>query len=205
MSLGSAFCDEISTEFVSGSSLEAISLTEAKAHLHVAHSADDTHIQTLMSAATRYAENWTGRRFVTQTWKQYLSNFPAEPWIELRYPKLQSVTHVKYYDPNDAQQTMSGGLYTAIVNEFQPGTIDLNSGQSWPTTIAPNKRRVVEIQFICGFGNESQVPKDVKLGVLQILAHLYENREPIVVGSTPFEIPMSAESFLMPYKIHYLV
>src|SRR5712692_3761461 len=57
--------------------VEPIGLSEAKAHLRVDTADDDSFILAIISAARDYAEGFTRRRFLTQTWELALDHFPG--------------------------------------------------------------------------------------------------------------------------------
>lgn len=50
----------------------------------------------------------------------------------------------------------------------------------------------------------SSVPQPIRSAIMFLVAHLYENREPIVVGrsQTAIEIPQTIDAMLAPYKIY---
>ena len=74
----------------------ALTLTEAKAHLRVTSSTEDTLHQAMIDAAEALAVTATGRQLMTATYDLTLDRFA--PVIELPLPPLQSVTSVKYID-----------------------------------------------------------------------------------------------------------
>ena len=57
--------------------VEPIALDEAKRHLRIEDgvSEDDALVGTLISAVRIWAENFTGRAFITQTWERKLDAF----------------------------------------------------------------------------------------------------------------------------------
>ncbi len=73
--------------------VEPISLTEAKLHLKVDGSDDNTLISALIETARRLAEAETKRAFITQTWQMYLDSAAAE--IRIPKPPLQSIESIK--------------------------------------------------------------------------------------------------------------
>lgn len=54
----------------------AVSLVEAKEHLRVTESTEDTLITAMITAATEVAEQITGRAIMPQTWELTLDAFP---------------------------------------------------------------------------------------------------------------------------------
>lgn len=40
----------------------------------------------------------------------------------------------------------------------------------------------------------------IRLGMLMLLGHLYENRESVVIGAATSEVPLSAQVLLHPYR-----
>ena len=93
------------TKIVTAAAAVPVTLTEAKAHLRVDYTTDDTLITTLINVATEYAEKRLGRALITQTWAAYFNdwdeafaNSPDNDAIHLPYAPLQSVTHIKYYN-----------------------------------------------------------------------------------------------------------
>lgn len=136
--------------------------------------AEDSLISAMLTAARLYCEKFQGRAYITQTWDLYLDQFPAEDFIELPWPRLQSITHLKYYDSDGVLQTWDAANYT-VSTLREPGRLYLAYQISWPT--ARNIPDAIQIQFVCGFGDlASDVPQNIKNGILLKLADLYENR-----------------------------
>jgi len=167
---------------VTPSTQDPITLDEAKNFMKIDTEDDDGLILTQITAAKEYAEATQGRKFMTQTWKYYLDDWPDENYIELPFPPLQDVSTIKYTDYNGTQTTWSSSEWDHdIVSE--PGRVILGYGYSWPTaTLHPNNP--IEIQFICGYGTPDDVPEVTKAGMKLIIDELYENREIVITGMT---------------------
>lgn len=67
--------------------------------------------------------------------------------IKYELPPIQSITHIKYYDEDDTQQTLSSALYENWLNRPPPCT--LIKADNVPA-ISTERSRVVEIQVLAG-------------------------------------------------------
>ncbi len=83
-----------------------VTLAEAKTHLRITGTADDTDITAFITAATNHAQMFSGRQCVTARYALKLDEFPtgSEP-IRLPKPPLQFVADVQYVDVNGTTQT----------------------------------------------------------------------------------------------------
>lgn len=176
-------------------SVEPISLIEAKAHLRVDHSTDDTLITASIVAARAAAENFCQRALITQQWKKTLDFFPCG--ITLPMPPVQSVVSLKYYDTNGVQQTLDSLTYTLdVMNE--PGRLVPAYGLTWPATRdIPN---TVEVIYKAGYGDAAvNVPGPIKAWILLKIAELYEYREASAErAAVPHEF---VDHLLWPYRV----
>lgn len=134
---------------------EVITLDEAKAHMVVEHTDDDSLIRSLIQMSVDHAESITNRRFLTQTWIAYLEDFPDADEIILPYGQLQSVTSVQYRDDDGDWQTMDTDEYV-VDTVREPGRVVLADGEIWPTdTLYPGMS--VKVTFVCGYGDQARV------------------------------------------------
>lgn len=160
--------------------IEPITLSEAKAHLRVDTTAEDVLISCLIQAAREYAETFTNRALVTQTYDLILDGFPACDVIELPRPKLQSVTSISYIDTAGDSQTWASSNYDVDTSGVF-GRIALADGISWPST--QSSINTVNIRFVTGYGDEtSDIPQSIKQGMLMYIADLYDNRDSSIKG-----------------------
>lgn len=172
-----------------------LTMEELKSHLRVEDDEEDALISIINGAATDIAEEFTRRRFITQTWDLVLDYFPA--FIRVPFPKLQSVTHVKYYDTQSALSTLDSSQYIVYTDDT-PGRISTAQDVAWPS-IASGRLDNVSVRFICGYGAATAVPKIIKQAIMLIAGDLFENRQ----NSNPnqmYNIPMTAEHLLWPHR-----
>tara|TARA_Y100001938_G_C8027066_1_gene398598 strand:+ start:159 stop:737 length:579 start_codon:yes stop_codon:yes gene_type:complete len=177
-----------------------LTTAEAKAHLKVDTSADDTLIENLISAATESAQIFTNRFFINTTLNQF-----GDTWSDLATlfkSPVSSVTHVKYYDSDNTQQTLATSVYQKDL-EHQPARIGLKPNQSFPSLA--DRINAVECQYVVGYGSAaSDVPQGIKQAVLLTIGNWYQNREEVVVGRIATELPKSAQYLLEQYKVQTL-
>lgn len=110
---------------------EPLSLIQAKAHLRVDFTDDDSLISALITASRQAIEERTGICFVRQSWAFSFQNwFEWEFNIPRAYP-LSSVDSVVYWDVNDTQQTLDSSVYQ-VSKTARIGRIRPNWNQVWP-------------------------------------------------------------------------
>ena len=180
---------------------EPVSVSEAKSHLRVDISDDDTLIGTLITAARVHVEQHLKRALVTQTWELVLDGFPASPEIRLPMPPLASVTSISYTDKDGGAGSVSSGDYVVDIDR-EPGRIVLKNGKSWPSAVL-KEAAGVRIKYVAGYGNAAAVPQPIKQAILLLVGTLYENREDTLVaqGVTVMRLPFGVEMLLYPYKV----
>ena len=177
-----------------------ITTAEAKQHLKVDTSADDTYIDDLVQAATESAQVFTNRFFISTTITQH-----GDKWCDLSVlfkSPVSSTLHIKYYDSDNTIQTLSPSVYTTDLTH-NPARVGLSPNQSFPALA--DRISAVECKYIVGYGSAaSSVPTAIKQAVLLTIGNWYENRQQVVVGRTATELPKSAQYLLEQYKVQTL-
>lgn len=194
------------TTLVTAPATTPVSLSEAKAHLNVSISDDDTIIGVYLNSAVAVCEQILQRKLITQTWKVFFDSWPTV--ITIPFGDLQSVTHVKYTDEDGTQSTVSDSSYTVDIIST-PGRIVLKKNYTWPTATLFNVNPI-EIQFVTGYGDVStDVPDDIRNAILLTVGHFYANRESYIVSDSSKavveEIPMTAKALLQPHRVWGMV
>jgi len=154
--------------------IEPIGIDEVKAHSRIDLNEDDLLIQRQILAVRQMIERIYDIAIITQTWTMYLDWLPADS-IEIFKRPLQSVTSVKYIDPDGATQTIANNLYMVDLNSRPPRIVKLQNA-SWPY-VEP-RPAAVAVEFVAGYGDKRQ---DVAPNLINYLliktADFYENRE----------------------------
>ena len=128
---------------------EPVTTAEAKAHLRVDTTADDTYIGTLITVARQNVEAHLRRALIHQTWELVLDEWPGRV-VVLPKPPLASVTSIKYTDRSAVESTVSSGSYL-VDTDTEPGRVVLKSGETWPAVVL-REASAVRIRFVAGYG-----------------------------------------------------
>lgn len=174
-----------------------VTLSEAKKHLIVEHSDDDTLIDTYILAATAWLDGpagWLGRTLGVQVLEWQLSDWPCHGF-SLPYPPEIEVISVKYIDPDGVEQTLPV--------PSQPFYLD-------DMPAIRGRERDLKIRYRAGYGTSSgdpvvwanAVPAPIKVAILMLVAQWYRNRSPIAVGATVESLPFAVEALLSPYRVY---
>jgi uncharacterized phiE125 gp8 family phage protein len=179
-------------------SYDPITAAEAKAHLNIEHSSDDTIIGYYIKAATDWAEAFCNRQFVQATYTWTFDNL-SDSILYVPRPPLVSVTSIKYYDDAGTLQTASSTTLYEVSTSGVYGEIRLRYNQTWPSVRGHNED--VSIVYKAGYSETAaSVPEAIKTAVKMMVGHLYEHREQTTERAL-VEIPAGPRALLMPYYV----
>lgn len=179
--------------------IEPVTLTEAKAHLKVDFTEEDTLIEMYIAAARDYAEKYCNRALMTQTIVQSINCFPpyrtADPYRKIRLYRtpVQELVAIRYVDSegNDASLDLTKVVLSKIAI---PAVISPKSGENWPTTAI--QVGAIEIEYTAGIADVAKVPPTIKSAVLLLVGEMYERRENFVKT-----MPDAVKYLLHPYRV----
>ena len=170
---------------------------QAKEFLKVDVSTDDTLIDNLVSAATESCQIYTNQYFINTIVTQYSDNWNG--FYTLYKSPVASITHVKYYDSNDSQQTLLSSNYI-LDNSSEPARIGIAVDGSLPSL--SSRINAVEVKYTVGHGTAStDVPEGIRTAIILTVGNWYENRQTVITGRTATELPLSSQYLLDQYKI----
>lgn len=185
---------------VTDAAVEPVSTDDAKTHLKVSGSSEDSYIASLVKTARKSVERYLNRALITQTWKAYYDEW--EDVMSLGKAPVQSVTHVKYYDYTASLTTLLASAYYYGDTISEPGKVVRRYDAVYPET-ETNRPNAIEIQFVAGYGDAStDVPEDIIHAVKLLVTDLYDNRGEIVVGTNVVRIPGHIQNLLHSYRLY---
>jgi uncharacterized phiE125 gp8 family phage protein len=173
---------------------EPITLDEAKLHLRVGDDAEDDLIAGLVRAARRLTEKECNRRWLSQTLKLTLADWPCDgPWpgwrdaIALPVEPVASVDAVRYYALDGTLTTLSTSRYQVWLDHSPP--LVAPAPYSWWPVLQPGKVPAVEVEFTAGADTAAEVPDDAAALVKLVVGYWYEHRgdgdDPAKLGLPP--------------------
>lgn len=172
-----------------------VSVEEARRHLRIDHDDDDATIEALVASATAWIDGpdgWLGRALGGQILEWQGRCWPCRDFA-LPYPPLVEVLSVTYVDP--AGVTQPWDFPTPLHFESMPAV--------------RGRRGDVKIRYRAGYGSfngddppvwVNAVPPPIRHAILMLVAHWYENRETVVVGTISGDLPFAVNSLLAPFR-----
>lgn len=173
---------------------EPVTLAEAKAHLRVQHTDEDSYISALIVAATRHVEKVLSKSLMERTWRLTMDAFSDA--IELPRGPVQSVTSVTYTDADGVTQTVPASDYTVDLISHRQWVVR-NSDATWPTPL--DAVNVVSVEYVAGFDTLPAEYEDLKHAIFLLVGHFYHSRE-AVSDSPKHEVPLAVDALVQPYR-----
>ena len=185
--------------------VEPVTVAEAKAHLRVDVSDDDTYIGTLITAAREWCEQYLDRTLVNTQWVMRFDSFPPDGTqdIELPRPPMSMAGTTTAVSLTFTSET--GGTQAFSTNSFRvdrnatPGAVKTLYGQTWPPHLMDDN--AVSVTWWAGYGSAgSSVPAAVRHAILMLVGNWYENRSTVLVGSISKQLEFAVESLLSSHR-----
>ena len=173
---------------LAGPAAEPVLLTEAKAHLRVDGAAEDELIGGLIVAARMGVETATRRMLIAQSWRLHLTRW-ARMGLPLPIQPVLVVDAVRAFDAAGAASVLA------------PAAYEVNVSRTEILLLAPSGARRYEVDLTAGYGSSGlAVPQPLRLAMLMLIAHWYENRGAVLVGSAAEAMPEGFRELIAPYR-----
>ena len=181
-----------------GPVVEPVTLAEAKAHLRVDGTAEDTLIASLIVTSRLHVETAVGLALITQSWSHFLDAWPPGPALKLPLRPVQSIAAVRLYDEAAVVTTVAPATYF-LDGAAAPARLVRQGALVWPK---PGRiANGIEIAFTAGYGDAAaDVPEPIRHAILLLVAHWHEHRSPFEVGPIAQPPPDMVEQLLAPYR-----
>lgn len=174
-----------------------LTLNEIRDQTRMETNDEDPYLINLISVATSYLDGPNGilsKCLLTQTFE--IDTPSLETSFKLPIIPVQSYT-ATYYDANDSQQTLA--QIFRIHKSPNGDYLKLIEGQSIPSL--SSRDDAVTFTFVCGYGASRQsVPVEIRQAATLLVAHWFEQREPVAFGAQPAEIPFSVDALLANHR-----
>jgi len=188
------------TKVITAPTYEPISANDVAEYLRVDDvAADQDLLDSLITAARQYLEQYLSRPIATQTLEEALTGW-ADPIV--LDSSLQSVTSIKYLDLNGVEQTLASNQY--LVDTYsEPAQITPAYNVTYPELYAvPNN---VKVRYVAGYTSGGSpdlnpMPKPMRFAMMLIIGDLYANRE--AGGEKAYQVNPTVENLLQFYRLN---
>lgn len=178
--------------------IEPVSIGEVKTQLGIDDTRSDDLIARRIVEARKWAEEYTGRAFITQTREKRWDCFVDEH----ECPSALTVVSLKYIDPYGVETTLSAENYVLDTYPMIP-YVRAVYGLGWPSI--RSERNVVRIQYTAGYGpKSSDVEPLIREAIILLVGHWMNFQPQAESGISMSRIPFAVRDLLDPYKLYFV-
>ncbi len=156
----------------------------------------DALLDTYLAAARQFAEHYTGRMLMPQTWEMAVTSWADV--IEIPAGPVASITSVKYYSAAGVDSTVNSSLYTLDNYGLIP-CVRLARGAAWPGT--DGRENGIRIRFVAGYTDAASVPAGIRHWIMLRAAEAVRHREETVDGAV-MALPW-IDALLDPFRVRW--
>lgn len=154
--------------------LEPITLQEARDHLRVTTTGENTVIGFEISDARTYLEKQMSVLMMACGYEGYLDCFPDKPWMEIPLSPVTGVISVEYFAPGASVLSTLASSNYIFDDVHRPPRINLAPNCNWPST--EDRVNAVKIKFNAGYNSANDVPENWKRALKLVLTNFHEHR-----------------------------
>lgn len=175
---------------------EPVTLEEARAHLRVSGTEEDTLILRLIAAARQHLERVARRALVTQGWRLYLDAWPPGRIIRLPVAPVQSVDSIMVYDGDGLPVALDAADYR-LDGPAEPPRLRVVAA----APVGVSGFNGIEVEFTAGYGMDgAAVPPTLRQAILVLVAHWFDGRAAGFDLATA-GVPAGWSALLAPYRM----
>lgn len=167
-----------------------VELVESQLRLDDDNDLETDLIISIRNSALQYCELATNLAFVSGEFSETLN---ADKCVFVLEAEIDTITSI--HRANDAGELtlVDSSDYVAHIYNDYTKVILSNTGSE-----------IDRCKVVFNTIARNVLPPTIKSVALLICGHLYENREAVVLGSAPNEIPLGVDSILSKHKLTYL-
>ena len=187
------FSDMMTVEITGTPDLDSIiTVAQLKEHLRVDHTDEDTLIEAYRDAAIAWVEDYCNTRLGDVTAVGYIDFFYN---VRLPIGPVNSIASVQYKDTANATQTLATTKWWADI-KTKAARITFDSVPD----LYDDTFNAVQVNMSVGYA-EADIPKPFITAIRWMVAHLYEQRQPVVAGTIATTLPLGLYAILNPYRV----
>ena len=171
-------------------------LAAAKEHLREDSTDQDLLISGLIAAAVEMIGAMAGRVLFAETWTLAISGVTGD--LVLPKSPVTAVTAISYYDAAGVSQAATVADFY-LFKDADVATLRPKPGKAWP--VAQDREDAISVSFTAGY---AALPGALKAAMLLLIGHLYENRETVVVGMAPAEVPLAVHELVAVHRLGWV-
>lgn len=134
-----------------------------------------TYIDLIIASVSEIFEKYTNVNIIKQKWRTYRNNFDVGSFELRKAPFVSLQTFQKLIE--NVWTEIDEDIYTISLRSDYAQILPSNSTTLWGNEEVDNVDNAIKIEFTAGIAdNQSQVPANLKLHLLNHCAWLYENR-----------------------------
>lgn len=183
---------------VTAAAAAPVDLVSAKHHCRVDHDEDDVMIQSFIDAATAHLDGPSGilgRVLMPQSWQLDLKEWPSS--ITLPVEPIREIA-VQYRDTQGSEVALASTDY--VLSGYQFEAQKFSFAESAVAPLLDNIDYPVSITIEAGYADADSVPAPLKTAILMLVAHWYQTREAVIVGTIAGQTPLAFDALIAPYR-----
>lgn len=178
---------------------DLVSLEEIRKHVRRDDTTEeDGLLQSYVNAAVDHLDGYSGilgRCLLEQIWA-----VPFHDWLarmRLPFPDVSAAT-ITYVDKLGTEQMVAADLYE-IAEDHRGAYIHFADAFAKPS-LEGDADFPITIAITTGYGAAADVPEAIKVAVMLLAAHFYENREATLVGVSASSLPLGVSALIKPFR-----
>jgi len=188
-----------------------VELDDLKLWLKITGNASDDLLNLMLESATEYAEQATGRWFITRTAETYRELFPSVcnaegyyrelPAWEIKRSPLQSIEKITYFSEGSQLEVDPSVYYNTTETAFSK--VLARQGSAGFPGLDEARLQNITIEFKAGYGDTpTEVPSWAKTAISSHVMAMWANRGDCMCGdSGGVFLPAAAEAVYRQNKI----